>query len=473
MNKSNCNTICESINNFVSINGYNEEYLSLLQTATLSNDKMNIEELIIANNTIYYDDLLCSGLYQSKFNYHPTVCHDIICKKTAVYYGLWLNTLIYSNIIIELLNLLDNSPCLHFRNNIDKNTEKSDLDIISDKIKNIYMEIIKLDDSLCIINNYKDFYTNNCMYFEKIHNLFIENIPELLKLLNRRYSSLDINNDITHLLYKKYPQMISWKNKLGKLYIYENKTMILDHSKQLNIINNITKLYNYYIRNVDIVKLLFNQQAYEYYKHTLKFKGFKIHSVINEIKKNPFINFNYVCKSDNNNILSYTLKSNEMKDLTNTLFKVSNILPSKFEIIDIIKKEYYGNLIEIFRMCDSKYFTDIYGIFSSILSLKNIRTSDKLEMISIISDRKLLNNITGIIQIAIKHDLSLDIIKILSKHQKIMDNINIDDIILCIKIRKPQEIDILLSHNQKLLNTDNYDDYLLNIYLKETKRIIH
>ena len=87
---------------------------------------MNIEELIISNNTIYYDNLLCSGIYQSKFNYHPTVCHDLICKKTAVYYGLWLNTLIYSKIIIELINLLDNSPCLHFRYNINNNEEKND-----------------------------------------------------------------------------------------------------------------------------------------------------------------------------------------------------------------------------------------------------------------------------------------------------------------------------------------------------------
>ena len=473
MNKINCNTICECINDFISINGYNEEYLSLLQTAVLMNDIINIEELLASNNTIYYDDILCSGLYQSKFEYHPTNCHKIVCKKTAVYYGLWLNTLIYTNIIIEIINLLDNSPCLHFRNGPENNEnndnkEETDLDTISLTIKDIYMEIIKLDDSLCIINDYKDYYTHESMYFEKIYNLFNEKIPDLLQLLNRRYSSIDVNNDTTQLLYKKHPSMISWKNKLGKLYIYDGKTRIIDHSKQLHIINNITKLYNYYQRNVNIVKLLFNQQSYEYYKHTIKFKGFKIHSVINEIKKNPFIDFNYVCKSENNNILSYTLKSNEMKDLSNTLFKISNVLPTQFEIMDIIKKEYYGNLIEIFRMCDGKCFSDIYGIFTSILSLKNIRTSDKLEMIEIIANRKLLNNIQGIISIAIKHDLSLDIIKILSKYEKIMTNVTLEDIILCIKIRKPREIDVLISTNKLLLQTNNYDDYLLNIYLQET-----
>ena len=220
------NNIFGNIDEIVKINEYNSEYISPICESIFLNNLELLQHLLINKKyTIYFKEYLCSGVYQNKFNYHPNKCHDFICKKTAVYYGLWTNVLIYSKIFILLINLLDNSPLLHFRTS--NYTEDTDIYMISEHLKYIYTEFIELHDSTEIITNYENYYTNESMYFDKIFNLFKIRLEEVLKLLISRYGSTTVENPII------FGKMVSWRRKLGKSYIYLGEKYITDNTEQI------------------------------------------------------------------------------------------------------------------------------------------------------------------------------------------------------------------------------------------------
>ena len=456
---NNCKTIFENINDIIKLEGYNNEFLSVLEKAVLSNDKEYVIEQLNSGNTIYYENLLCCGLYQKKFNYHPSQCHDIVCKKTAMYYALWMNVLLYSRILINLIEILDNSPCLHFRmNNKEKNNDKI-LIKISNKIKNIYLSILNLDDSLCLINKFEDFYTEKSMNFNKIYDLFKNNLDELVKLFVERYGTNNINFSLEK-------NMVSWKNNIKNLYIYENVDKTIDHIKQVNLVSYLELNYKEYLKNVEICKLMFNQQSYEYYVYNLKNSSYQISSILEHIKSNNNIDLNY--ENMNNNILSYTLKHTDNKDLVYNLFKSNLILPKYFSIKDIIQLKHYQNLKELLSNCDAKYLENISDLYEDILNLDNIRTSDKLEMIEILSNRKMLNFIDNLFDMTIEHELSFDIFEILSMRTNLKDKINIDNVRRCITLRKNRELNLLISLNSNLKKSTKFEDNILYIYENET-----
>lgn len=468
---SNCSLICESIGEFINVNSYNTKYLSVLSKAVLLNDITHVKELLKGDNSIYSLNMLCSGMYFNKFQFHPSECHDVVCKKTSMYYALWLNTLIYSRIFIEIINLLNNSPCLHFRSQEFKenNTDTTDLDDISFSLESIYTKIIKLNDSLEVINQYNILYDNESMYFNKVYNIFDE-LPTLLVLLDKRYG---INNnqlkftDLTNKLINPVNKMMSWRKSLGNIYRYENTNKVIDHNKQVEVISNINNLYKEYKKSTDIVKLLFNQQAYEYFKYNLVHRPYNINKTITQIKVNPCVNIEYVYPNDNNNILSFALKYNDTKDLVSTLFELSKILPVNFSVMDIVNKGFIGNTKELIRNCNSSYLSDPLDLFNKIIKLKT-RSSDTLELVSILIGRGVVDNVDGIIDMCINHRLSLDMLKILANRENIMKTITLDNLVKCIELKKHMELGLLIDNRKILLKNKTYDDYLLNIYLQKT-----
>ena len=97
-------------------------------------------------------------------------------------------------------------------------------------------------------------------------------------------------------------EMICHKKKIGKYYIYNNENISTEINKNNKISNKLEYIRQNWINyknNCDIVKLLFNQQAYEYYRHHLKNKFFKLTNIIDNIASNPYIDINYTLHDNN------------------------------------------------------------------------------------------------------------------------------------------------------------------------------
>ena len=255
----------------------------------------------------------------------------------------------------------------------------------------------------------------------------------------------------------------------GNMYKYDGSKKVTDHNKQVTMINNINHLYIEYTKNTKIVKLLFDQQGYEYFKYNLVYRAYNITKTISQIKTNPLVDMTYVYQNDNNNILSFALKYNDTKDLIVSLFKISNTLPVNFSVVEILDKGFIGNVKEIIRHCHVTYLSNSFDLFKKIIQLKNVRSSDTLELINILIDRGVVDDVDGIIGVCINHNLSIDMLKILSGRSKIMKTIVLSDLTKCISLKKHLELNLLIDNKKDLIKHKTYDKYLLNIYLNKTK----
>jgi hypothetical protein len=469
-----CNNICEELENFVPSDSYHSKYMSELQRAVLSNDIDKVSSLLKNGHRIYQNDMLCNSFYRTFYFYHPKECQSSICFRTSMYYALWLNVVLSSLLFIQILKLLNNSPCLHFRSEEDKRKVKekelSDVEKMSYILQEIYEGMIKLEDSKDIVQSYQKFYNHNSLKFSIVYKL-MQKIPELLQFSTKRYGchmleNISFESVIVHLNNNRYT-LPSWRKYLGNMYVFLDKGIVVNHDIQDELVGNIKMAYDEYIKNTRIVKLMFDQQAYEYFKYHLDYKPYDSIKVLHLIRENPLVDTDYVYEYENNNILSYTLKKDNLKELILMMFNKSNKLPDKFEIIEIIRKNYLDNIKEVIRYCDISYLNQPYFIFSSILNLRNVRSSDKLEIIRIFTDRGALDNIKGIIDLVLKHDLSHTMIKIVLNREEISKGVTLDDIILALELRKQRELDILIDNSPQYLNPKAFKLYLPNIYLNK------
>ena len=220
---------------------------------------------------------------------------------------------------------------------------------------------------------------------------------------------------------------------------------------------------------MEIVKILFNEQSYEYYKFNLKNKEYKIIQIVTEIIKNPYVNIDYISLIDNENILSYTLKTKNSRDISSHLFNISNILPESFDIIkDIFNARLFGNFKEVIKSCDTKYLINNEEIYNNILNLTNVRTSDKLEMIELLFDKISLIGIKNLINITINHNMSRDILDIFSRDLDTINLSSFNDVRLCLKMRKVSELKILFTFNKNLIYPNNSLENPFFMYLIES-----
>ena len=79
-------------------------------------------------------------------------------------------------------------------------------------------------------------------------------------------------------------------------------------------------------------------------------------------------------------------------------------------------------------------------------------TADKIEIFDILMNRGLLDNITDMIALCINDDKSFSLIEKLTDRRQIISKCLITDILLCVKLLKHKELDILLDHNIKIIN---------------------
>jgi ankyrin repeat protein len=444
MSKINIIDSIDIINSYSNNKKLNHEFLSILEKAITNNYLSVVKESFISGDTIYQNDIICNGFYQQKISKHPSKCHPSICYKTSLYYALWLNTYYYSNIFYSIIEILDDCPSLWF--NLNESTDIRDKKIkhLSLSLKKLYDFVITIECSCNCIEQYTDFYDHNNMNFGKVEKYMSSNFEELLNQFEIVYSFGEYHKEDNF-------DIVCHKRYIGKYYIYDHNIIEnIDIQKIRDKLEFIRQNWINYKSNCEIVNLLYNQQAFEYYRHHLRTKFFKLQNIIEKISLNPYININY--SLNGNNIFSITIFEQNRPELTNRLIKLNAKIPQQLSFDDIIRACDITNIKEIIKNYREDYFGDIGKMIKSIISYDNIMSGDKIEIIEILNKRKILEKIENVVGIFIEHNLSYGFIEKIYENPNIINQISIIEVYLCIKYLKPRELDLILKNRNELVN---------------------
>ncbi len=434
------NNIFENINEYICANKLNHDTMNQFDKSVIKNNYEVIIGLIKSNNKIYYNNLLCNGFYKRKCNQHPSKCHDFICYKTPLYYALWLNTLYYSNIfklLLEVLNLYDLS---HFNiNNIIDERDKKYIEL-SEKIKNIYDVMIKINCPCEVLREYFVFYNHDNMNFKIVNNILTKNIVKIIDILESEfgfdYKYPDENTD----------EIICYKKYIGGLYVYYKNNYIYEKNKLSIITHKLSKYWGEYSINCEIVKLLFNQQAHEYYIHNIINKSYKLDNIIDEIMLNQYVDINYI-SSSGENIFSLTITQQNKSELIPKIRSYNGVIPKILTIYDIVNKCAITNIKEIVKTCEIDYFENTQIFIKYIFDYEKMLFIDRMEIMELMVQRGIFDNSNYLIQLALTYDRSLNIIEKLSSRKDIMSYSSTQDIYLSMKLKKYRELSLLLKNN--------------------------
>lgn len=118
--------------------------------------------------------------------------------------------------------------------------------------------------------------------------------------------------------------------QLNKIYNKKNYTNI----KISNIVGKLKYYWNKFKYNNELIRLLFSQQAYEYYKYYTIHKNYQIDQILNNISQNSLVDINHIV--DNNNIFSLSLKMSNKIEMISKLKLLNAKFPESTTIVDII-----------------------------------------------------------------------------------------------------------------------------------------
>lgn len=451
--------ILNDINVYYNNKTIQQEFLSTLEKAIQNNYISIIKETFKAGETIYQKNIICNGWYQKKYDMHPNKCHDYICYKTPMYYALWFNTYYYSNIFSSIIEILNDSPILWFNTNNVTDLRENKIKNLSYSLKDLYEFIINIECSCICKDQFAPFYDQKYMNFEKVNKFMISKFGEILRQLENIYGFGVYTKEDTWIL-------SCHKNIITKQYVYNHDNT--DNSSCQNIrdkLEFIRQNWNKYKTNCEIVKIMFNQQAYEYYKHYLKTKIFRLSNIIDNISTNPYIDINYSLHG--NNIFGLTIMEQNRPELTNKLILLGAKIPQQLSFNDIMKKCDITNVKEIIKNYKEEYFGNIRETVNILIGYENMLSCDKIEIIEILNKREILENIDDVVQIFLEHDLSYNFIEKIYENKNIMNRVSSYDIYLCIKYIKQQELEMIFKYNADLVNQLYNKKYPLFHYFSE------
>lgn len=432
------NNICEYLDH----TKINYKNLTTMEKAIISNDIQTLKDGLASGKRIYANNILCNGYYNRIHNVHPNSCHGFICNKTLVYYALWMNCYYYSLIFCDIISLLSL-------------LEKSDL---YESLKKIYDVIVLIESSHDIVLKFSSFYDHKTTYFKKVNDileksqLIVDILDKLEKIYGITEPEFTSGND----------PIICHRMKLG---INNNENM--DSNKISLIVGNMKNIYKKYINNSGIVKILFSQQAFEYYEYHVNIKLFGISDAFNSIMNNPYVDINY-CPDPETNIFSMTIEGENNPQLIKKLIDAKALLPHSKNIIDILNKCQKDNIMELFKWYDVKFFGDVNNLITIVLSSDKLMTVDKIEVIEIFMKRNLLDKVPSLIRAFIQSDLSYALIEKISERKQIMEKVTSRDIYSCIKLLKHRELNILLQNSTGLINEQFEGNFPIVHYFRET-----
>lgn len=458
------NDLWNNIDSIVDNKKLNYLNLNPIEKAILNCDL----DLIIAQfkkgNNIYYNNILCNGYYKLKYGVHPLNCHNFVCFRTFVYYGLWSNCNLYSKIFIQMLELSSHMEII----------EKIEITNIIPNVINI-CKVAKTIDCCDVVSKYSNFYDHTTTNYKIVYECLELYMPTIVSELEKHYGidTIDIIDTIDNINTIEDIEQINiiacHRKELGKTY--EKLTKIS------TILGKLKLYWSHYKTSHQIMKLLFSQQANEYFKYNLSNKPYQLDKILDEIVTNPYVDINYVFAGEN--IFSMTVSQSAKLNMISKVKSLGGVFPESYSIFDIITKCAIIVTKEVIKEVDIIFLGKIRELILFVLSYSNMMSTDKIEIFEILINRSILennannvnnvDNIDDLIKLCLSDNKSLGLLEKLTFSNKLISKCNIADVLLAIKLMKHKELDIILEHNPKLIN-EKYDGYTPIIhFFNETK----
>lgn len=437
---SNMLNLWYNIDEHVSSESITYNNLSQIEKAIIDDDYNLVDVLIKKGETIYKNDILCNGLYQTRFNVHPQKCHPFLCFKTLPFYGLWKSYYYYSYIFSLIIDFLDDNHC--------------DFGNVNTNVKEIYDLMISVN---CCneINKHKNFYDDTFVNFGLIDKVLQKNVQKIIEYMEKNYSV----DEFIPTEEANVRTLKCYKNKLGKFYVFnrESKDRKEPHDTIASmLIGELKYVWNQYKQNNKIVRLLFSQQALEYYKYMINNKTYQLEQIFNSIVSNPYVDINHT--QNEQNIFSLTMTQQNKHDMITKIKQHGGELPESTTIIDIVEKCYSGMTKEIIKNASVEFLGNLENLLKIILNCDKMMSTDKIEIFEILMNRCLLDDIDNLIELCLYDNKSLGLLEKMTERKLLISKALTSDIILCIKLLKHKELDILFSNNLKLIE-EKYEGY--------------
>ena len=423
----------------------NYNLLSPIEKTIFDNDIVSLKKMLNNNITIYNDKSLCSGNCLKHTKTHPTMCCPFICYKTLVYYGLWMNTLLQSYIFKTIIDILNNDNYLYF----GYDQENSNISYI----KNIFEHLISTDCCCKTCNNYKIFYDHNDNNCYKTFEILSKNIPNLLEYLSTHYDECKTDTNI-------YFEIKCYKNDFGKIHI--DRQLSCDEKKMSIYSQKLYFYWNKYLINYDILKILFSQQAYEYYNYNLLTNQSNINIIFDNIISNPLIDINYESYSKHN-IMSLSMTIQEDINIIDKIINNGGKFPIHFNVSNILNDSSIKNIKYVFENYDNSFFTDCNLL--SILNNKSIVPNVQIELFDILLSRNCFDKNNELISFVLNCEISFELLEKIAKFNNLISRSTTKDLYTCINLLKYKELNILLKFNSELIN----DNQILHYFLETNK----
>lgn len=283
------NVEMQYINHFLFYKTYQEEL------ETIQDNYDNITNLIISNNLKELNKIKIILDY-SDIDFHSKKSDNKSYKnRNYVWYSLYMNNRFANTIYYLLLKLIFINyrlrercrHCISRKNDLQENEIE-----LSKNINNILSSIGLLQCSCKFESKYYYIYRDDYFNVKHNYNVLIKYLPDILTELKTIYK---IKVNIEDIKLTKPSRCIHEDIRHKNLYYcLDEKYKKLNNSDIIKVISILELVYNEYIKNIEIVKILFSSQTYYIFTYIIEHNLQKdITLQIMEIifkKNNQFVN---------------------------------------------------------------------------------------------------------------------------------------------------------------------------------------
>jgi len=254
-----------------------------------------------------------------------------------------------------------------------------------------------------------------------------------------------------------YPETLNYLEELDCSYC-DNLIKIpeIDNDILSNLIFQLNKIYEIYITNIEILKILINEQNIEYLKYNIK--NDDLLNIINKIYFSQtnkeynnlykeFNDLNYCNKHQNQSLLTLLTSSDDQPDLLEYLIKNGASIKNNNIIVSTFNKKFYKSFKILIEYASKELLlmTEKESLFILICNNQEIKLQDKLSCIELLCEKDAIIIEDNPIEFSLNQIYSAELLKILLKYEKITDTIKLKDILMAIKKLKYIELNLLLS----------------------------
>lgn len=415
-----------------------KDNLSSLEKAVINNNFDLVYELLTSGSKNYYENKFCNGYLNKYFeNNNHTTCLNNICFKTSTYFALILNYGI-TRTLHCLLNILSSK---------DNFSEK-----ITNKIKDVCSDFCKFN---CHCKEYYD-YTN----------VYLVNNDEILKTDSDTFIKL---KEIAEYLYSftgndsdeyEFPDINNFSEIFNFDCFHNYHDINMNFSDIYTALKDLCYIYEI---NYTILKLLLNEQIYEYMTNLLdndSINDDKIFDFLDKFYNNNLIDINYVNPYEKRTVLLNILYKKENVKLINKMFSLGSKLPDNINsiIYDLLsqkssKSSTTYNMVDL--LLNNATASDLLtpkNILLQIIESTSMPENTMYKFLECICNKENMYYTNDVLIKSLNSSNSFDLINFFSKYKKFFDNCDLQCIEICLLFNKYLELDILLTN----INTDKF-----------------